>query len=623
MNKKINTIIEAYLLSQSKTDYAIMINGKWGCGKTYYVENELKILIENKEIRYIYISLNGCDNFLKIINKITINLLLKNRFISNIDLDLIENLYNIGTELSELKQSINILFRILGSVKNVITRPITEKMISEIDTSKIAIIFDDIERISDRILLGDIIGQIYENYSKKGYKTIIVGDETNISDEIYHNIKEKVIRRTISYEPDRKLQMEDFINNKFNNTKYKDYVEKNKNKLIIYIIKSNIVNLRTIAFIIDNFTYIFDKLDKEMKVKYGDFIFKNIMLLTNEYKHGRITITDLESKKNLMNYPETYYMDKALRERGAKIKRTYIDDFHDRYLTIPIFEDFRLVNEIFTFILTGYLDIGNLENEIKLLFYDEYISEAEKVFNFLMYNLENVEEDELIKQFEKFIYHIKKGEYHISKLPYIYTFLKCIKDKNYLADWRYDIEEIIRNSLGEAVKNQAMIPEYIDPFRFDQKYYEFGHDDQFYNELTERIRELSYNKRINYEKSKIEEKYHLIISNDPLCFEKLNDNTSFFQDTVKAKSEYMLFDLTNRGIGILESYIYNRFLRINNAGEVFYDEKQALEEIIKYVELNMDDYSNKHNHLRIVRFKDLLKSMKDAVDHLEKTHNKN
>ena len=32
------------------TDYAIMINGEWGCGKSYYVKNELKQLVET--IRY-------------------------------------------------------------------------------------------------------------------------------------------------------------------------------------------------------------------------------------------------------------------------------------------------------------------------------------------------------------------------------------------------------------------------------------------------------------------------------------------------------------------------------------------------------------------------------------------
>ena len=42
MNTVINAIVESYLNSPKKTDYAIMINGKWGCGKTYYIEHDVK-----------------------------------------------------------------------------------------------------------------------------------------------------------------------------------------------------------------------------------------------------------------------------------------------------------------------------------------------------------------------------------------------------------------------------------------------------------------------------------------------------------------------------------------------------------------------------------------------------
>ncbi|MCK4796901.1 MAG: hypothetical protein KAT05_05930 [Spirochaetes bacterium] len=65
-------IIKEYLETKY-SDYALMINGKWGCGKTFYVKNSLKDLIEKDEInkikyKVIYISLNGIRN-LNEINK--------------------------------------------------------------------------------------------------------------------------------------------------------------------------------------------------------------------------------------------------------------------------------------------------------------------------------------------------------------------------------------------------------------------------------------------------------------------------------------------------------------------------------------------------------------------------
>ena len=42
---EIDKIISDYLQVEN-TDYAIMINGDWGCGKTHYLNNDLKNLVE-------------------------------------------------------------------------------------------------------------------------------------------------------------------------------------------------------------------------------------------------------------------------------------------------------------------------------------------------------------------------------------------------------------------------------------------------------------------------------------------------------------------------------------------------------------------------------------------------
>jgi len=618
LNEKINPIIKSYLESQNITDYAIMINGVWGCGKTYYVKTDLKELIESLNMRYVYISLNGCDDFTRIINKITMRLLLANRF-KSIDIDFLENLYSVGSGLVDLILSAKELPKFLVSVKNLIKKPIEEKALSELNPSGIVIVFDDIERVSNQDLLVAIIGQIYENYTKNGYKTIIVGDEKNIKIDEYKTIKEKVIRRTLSYEPDKNLQIVSFINNQYKNSNYKKCLDNNLDKFLSYFKETNINNLRLIEFIIDSFIYVLDNLDKEQKNKFDDFIFKNILVLSIEYKEGKITIDDLINKKDLMNYPNNYYQNKAFRDRGADIKRTYIDDFFDRYHSIPCLMDIRLLSELINFILTGYLDTIKLENELKSFFYVEYMPEAEKVFNSMTNNLHNFEEADLNKQFENFIRHLEKGDYYITRLPYIYTFLKYIYDKNYISNWPYGIEQIINKSLTEII-NKNMIPEYFDPIVFNQEYYEIGRDDSFYLELIKKINDLSHNKRIKYEKEKLLEDFQSIIKDNPLNSRILYNNPSFFQDIVKANSESLFFNLPNKGIRVFETYIHDRFLIVGNAGKVDYNEKLALERIVEYIELNMDNLIKNNNHLRIVRFKELVKSMNDAIKHLEKTN---
>ena len=47
--EKLNEIVIDYLKVKD-TDYALMIDGKWGCGKTYYLKHGFKNFIEKKRI---------------------------------------------------------------------------------------------------------------------------------------------------------------------------------------------------------------------------------------------------------------------------------------------------------------------------------------------------------------------------------------------------------------------------------------------------------------------------------------------------------------------------------------------------------------------------------------------
>jgi hypothetical protein len=619
INTKINAIIENYLCSQKQTDYAIMINGKWGCGKTYYIEHDLKNLIIEKEFKYIYISLNGYENFKIISSKITYRLFFNNDKL-NIDDDLFENLIGLGSELSKANTYANVFYKIFGKIKNIIIKPIEGKVISNIKPNKIVIIFDDVERIANDSLRNDVIGLIYENYTKKGYKTILVGDETNITDKKYHIIKEKVIRRTISYEPDRIIQLEDFINNQFHGSKHKLYLTNNKERIIGYFIELKITNLRTISFIIDNFLYIYENIDGDMQNRFGDYIFKNIMILTNEYKLGNITIDNLEDKKELMHLTNTYFMNSISNRNGEEVKRTYLDDFHDQYIAIQTFSDFRLIPELFDFILTGYLDANKLDKEIKSLFYDEFMEDFEKTFNVLIREWGDLEEKEMAHEVGKMIHFLEEGKYHTARLPYIYTYLKFIQENEFLSNWSCNIEETLRCALLNSAKDPEMIPDEANLIGYRNKFDENRKNDEFYNELIEKIKILSSQKKLEKKKGGMIAIFEAIINNDKSYHDYLRDNYSLFQDIVETESEEYFFGLTNHGIGILQSHIHNKILRISNVGDSYYAEKKALEKIIDYMEQNINDHYHKLDNFRIIRLKQLTNDMKRAVDHLEKTH---
>jgi len=618
MNTIINAIIESYLNNPKKTDYAIMINGKWGCGKTYYIEHDVKKLCVDNNLKYIYISLNGCDNFKIISSKITYRLLLKT-YTKDMDTDLMDNILSIGSELSKTHTAIDIAFEVLDKFKGVIGKSIIKK-ISDINPEKTVIIFDDLERISDENIRNNIIGLIYENYTKKGYKTIIVGDETNIKEGKYHTIKEKTIRRTISYEPDRKMQLNSFICNEQYNYKTKAYLDKNKELFIQYFIDLQITNLRTVSFVIDNFIYVFERINEDIQERFGVYLFKNILILTNEYKIGNITIDNLTDKKELNQLVNYYYTNEIYRQRGEKPERTYLNDFHDKYITNPRFSDFTLINEIFDFIITGYLDEKKLESEIKAKFYDEFMEESEKTYKLLIHNWGDLEEDEIKNGLDNLVKYLSEGKYRIARLPYLYTFLKYIQENKFLIGWQCDIEKIINDSFDIVSQKSDMIPDNTDLIEYHNKYDENIPNDQFYNDLINRIKILSNNKKAINNKCKIENIFQAVLSDDKIYYDILFNNHAIFRDIVNAEYENYFFRLNNAGIGIFQEYIISRILRISNIGEVSYDEKTALEVIINYIEHNLDAYSQKQNNFRIVRLKQLIADMKKAVKHLENTH---
>ena len=60
-SKEIKTLIKGYIQEKSYP-YAIMIDGSWGSGKTYFVKNQLIPDVKCLNIESIYVSLYGVRN---------------------------------------------------------------------------------------------------------------------------------------------------------------------------------------------------------------------------------------------------------------------------------------------------------------------------------------------------------------------------------------------------------------------------------------------------------------------------------------------------------------------------------------------------------------------------------
>lgn len=173
-------------IQTSDTDYAVLINGAWGVGKTYYVRTVIKTLVEKTErrhpartsLQFAYVTLYGVCNCGDV----------RDRILSAIFPFKDTNSFKIAKALLETalkRDNLDIVIQRLN-----------------IDMGDIVLIFDDLERISPSADIVNILGCLNGYVEHKGVKAIIVCNESEIAHPQYHRTKEKIVRFTYLYKPD-------------------------------------------------------------------------------------------------------------------------------------------------------------------------------------------------------------------------------------------------------------------------------------------------------------------------------------------------------------------------------------------------------------------------------------
>ena len=224
MNKHIEKYLDLYL-KRENVEYATLLTGKWGCGKTYFIKNYIEKKSEEKKYKFIYISLFGLKD------------------IQSVNDAIFEELHPIlshkGAKIlgGVLKSAIKLGFKFdLAGDKNEETSVnIDFTKLNPFDNNNteyknLIFIFDDLERtlISTTEILG-FINSICEN---ENVKTIIIANEDEIdkNNEIYKRFKEKVIGKSFTIYNDNESYWKSF------EEKYSSQLK--KPEIIINIIQS-------------------------------------------------------------------------------------------------------------------------------------------------------------------------------------------------------------------------------------------------------------------------------------------------------------------------------------------------------------------------------------------------
>ena len=353
------------------TDYAIMINGEWGSGKTYFWNNQIKQKIESLKLngrRYkaIYMSLYGISNLEEISKKIFIETTqlmdrgLK-RYMATHEQTIIPEYAKTGLDMANF----------FGVSSN------GEKLDYEefFSTDNKVLCFDDLERANVDVI--DILGYINNFVEHDHIKTIIICNEKELATKMksenlemktfiatylldkqgdlnkksdvpmveqikekiesvfdkandYERIKEKLIGETFEYAPKFDYIINGILMRYENNKDLLKFLRENTNIIMTTFKRSGTRNLRILKQALNDFRKIFEMMNRFFP-NTNKVVMQTMLIFTIavsfEIKTGKITKEKFKNIKNNEEYKSILVSSRVLMDN----RQFYIKEFDSNY----------------------------------------------------------------------------------------------------------------------------------------------------------------------------------------------------------------------------------------------------------------------------------------------------
>lgn len=290
-NQHITDFLSYYLKLENSPEYAVLINAKWGAGKTHFVKNFLKEHFkddEDKKKPYLFVSLYGLSTFSEIDDAIFAQ---AHPILSSKSMAIAGKILKTSMKFAT---QLPIDFNGDGKSDTTINSQVPDIKWSDIlsSTKDTVLIFDDLERcaIEPHKLLG------YLNYFVEhgGCKVILIANEDEFlqKEEKYQQIKEKLIGKTFTYQAVAKEVIPIFIKEFVQYSDlYNLYCTESENIISIFN-TANHHNFRVLKQALNDFKRLFDLLSPEIKAK-GELLshlLAYFIVYNLEAKSGKLSI---------------------------------------------------------------------------------------------------------------------------------------------------------------------------------------------------------------------------------------------------------------------------------------------------------------------------------------------
>ena len=314
---KLNSFILNYL-KNDLTGRAIMLTGKWGSGKSYYVKNTLKPFLEdedNGKHKCVIVSLYGLSDISEISQAIYTEL---RTIKKETDTEIGNTTKVVGKIVC--KTIFNGLVSKIGFDIGKINESDLQKVYESVDLTNKLIVFEDIERTQIDII--ELLGYINNMCENDGVKVLLVTNEDEIfptyehTDEqektvklntekavVYKKSKEKTVGDTVYFICDYESTIQQIINT-FGIFLQKYSSSENAADIWNIFILTNSYNLRAFIYGCQKSKDIFEFIERE-NIQISDEIEKIIF-------YGIIAFTQTQSKGTNLQFDEDTYISAKL-----------------------------------------------------------------------------------------------------------------------------------------------------------------------------------------------------------------------------------------------------------------------------------------------------------------------
>ncbi len=541
------------------TDYAIMINGEWGSGKTYFWNNKIRNKIDSlsfngKKYTTIYMSLYGISNLEDISKKIfieTTQLMDKNmrKYMTSHDKTSIPEYAKTGLDMAHL----------FGVTQN------GDKMdyAQFFSTDDKVLCFDDLERANVDVI--DILGYINNFVEHDHIKTIIICNEKELSTKLkssnlemktfiatylldkegtlltadkpmvekigekieyvfdkandYERIKEKLIGETFEYAPKFNYIINGLLMRYETNEDLIRFLREHTDLITNTFIKSGTRNLRILKHALNDFKKIFETVNKfypntNLRVLQTMLIFT--IAVSFEIKAGKITKDKFVNISSNEEYKSILVSSRVLMDN----RQFYIKEFDNNYY-FNFKSEYRFFKFIEVYVRTRIFDMKTFKNDMEMIIQTIDTEKLPGYKRLLTEEYWKISDDQFPYVIEEVISNVKNGDLKLIELVKLFAYFSYFSRRKLIPYEMQEVKEIFLDGMNLAAETS----EYCD--NIEEELSRIGIDvGEDMNDVLQHFHELNRKLKIKMYKEKAEEIFKCIPMKMEVFYDKFTTECS-------------------------------------------------------------------------------------------------